>query len=637
MRRAALLAASVCLTLLPASALADGPRIVELQFTPTARSQIALWIERADGTFVQTLRLTEATALRGIGNRPGSSQMNSGFRWPYGRREGVLPVWSHRRAAAQGAFRRVIFQDRVSEGYASRTANDASQDAYFCLSFSVATTSREALDAVSCASVFNSDKGRYMTDGDVARGYGEPQQTPTAATFALGTTSPYPPRRDVTRCTDPCDDHADVAAYVDDAHAVMPDIDAVTMATPAGDTNVVVVLPIPDSWPDGDYVAWLEINVEGDYSDAWGPDEYPTPTQPMGAWDYWAQSYGYPYRGQPSVVYRVPFVVGGMGESSTFTPAGYGSLSGQGVEGGRLRPMDPSINDAPSLAAGSGADRLRYGEHPWRLRAVYLGGPTTPPPCTPEDPRPECAMPCTPGDPRPECAMPCTPGDPRPECAPACTDAMICACTMGNTPPARPAELTVEPYPDEKHSHQWARATFRVPSDDVGVSGYDVRVSTSPIVDDVSFERGVPAKTASLDSIAVQVPVGDAPGASVTFDLGGLDPSTHYYVGMRATDACGATGDLAVAEVTTSEIHFTVVSPCFVATAAYGSPMAREVGALRRLRDRHLMSNAPGRALVHAYYVVGSRAAPLLAAHETLRAGVRALLTPLVALARALE
>jgi hypothetical protein len=77
--------------------------VLELGFTPTKRAQIAVWIEREDGTFVETIALTQAVAYRGIGNRPGALQMNSGYRWPYGRREGVLPVWAHRRAAATDA------------------------------------------------------------------------------------------------------------------------------------------------------------------------------------------------------------------------------------------------------------------------------------------------------------------------------------------------------------------------------------------------------------------------------------------------------------------------------------------------------------------------------------------------------
>src|SRR5262245_6095852 len=77
-------------------------RAIILSFTPTERAQIALWIESADGTFLSTVGLTQAVSVRGIGNRPGAAQMNSGYHWPYGRREGVLPIWAHRRMSAPG-------------------------------------------------------------------------------------------------------------------------------------------------------------------------------------------------------------------------------------------------------------------------------------------------------------------------------------------------------------------------------------------------------------------------------------------------------------------------------------------------------------------------------------------------------
>jgi hypothetical protein len=194
---------AVALSFFDAShARADAPRAsLELGFTPTDRAQIVVWVERDDGLFMGTLALTHAVAVAGIGNRPGALQMNSGYRWPYGRREGVLPVWAHRRAAAPGAkqFHRVIFQNRTSEGAASRTTTllDQSVDDYYCLSFTLDTTNRDALDAVTCASVFSSDKGRYLTDADVLAGYVEPEQTEKGfgTTRALHVESLYPPRR----------------------------------------------------------------------------------------------------------------------------------------------------------------------------------------------------------------------------------------------------------------------------------------------------------------------------------------------------------------------------------------------------------------------------------------------------------
>src|SRR6195952_2445027 len=80
------------------SAQAQG--VLTFKYTPAPRAQVAIWIEDANGQYLATVALTDAVGYRGIGNRPGSSDMNSGYRWPYGRREGVLPIWAHRRAAA---------------------------------------------------------------------------------------------------------------------------------------------------------------------------------------------------------------------------------------------------------------------------------------------------------------------------------------------------------------------------------------------------------------------------------------------------------------------------------------------------------------------------------------------------------
>ncbi|MBJ6723486.1 MXAN_6640 family putative metalloprotease [Geomesophilobacter sediminis] len=69
---------------------------------------------------------------------------------------------------------------------------------------------------------------------------------------------------------------------------------------------------------------------------------------------------------------------------------------------------------------------------------------------------------------------------------------------------------------------------------------------------------------------------------------------------------------------------------CFIATAAYGSYLHPKVAELRQFRDRYLMTNAPGRAFVAAYYAVSPPIAKVIAGHEWMRAAVRVLLTPLV-------
>jgi hypothetical protein len=645
---------AIWLVALGSGAAQEGDRLLEFHFTPTKRAQIAIWIENADGVFLETVVLTSSVALRGVGNRPAALQMNSGFRWPYGRREGILPVWGHRRANSPGAelFPMVIFQDRVSEGFATRTTVDASPDSYFCLSFDQTTTTREALDAVTCASVFNSDKGRFVTDDDVRNGYAEPfvGSSGFESMRPLGAGSIYPPRRDVEGLGQY--DHADVGRFVEQARSVMPNIDAVTMATPAGEVPRTIQYTAPQAWEDGEYTAWIEVNVEGDYNATFNDETYPTPISEM--WDVWAQTYGYPYRGQPSVVYAVPFSLGPLiAEYETSEPAGYASLHG---DSGEIFTMDSSITDDPDNAPGSGADRLRRDEAGARFKVFVLATSI----CNQPDPPDPCGQDCTDNA---ECGM-----------GFICADDGTCVglCDVE----AQPSEITdfvLENHPNSKWSHVVGRMRFTVPQSARPLRQYKVlasKILVNSVVTEDAHALEITSAGKPIQGDGLHIPVDSecsgevapealcAPylanedgecenGVDIDGDGDCLDPGdviivntafdaheTDYEVEITAIDLCQGQSDPVAAGLKTTSIDFTTVPPCFIATAAYGSPLADEIWALRRFRDRYLMTNPAGRAFVDAYYSVGPHAADIIVEHPWMRTTTRVLLTPLVAFAR---
>ena len=76
-----------------------------------------------------------------------------------------------------------------------------------------------------------------------------------------------------------------------------------------------------------------------------------------------------------------------------------------------------------------------------------------------------------------------------------------------------------------------------------------------------------------------------------------------------------------------------VIPSCFIATAAWGTPLAEEVEVLSRLRDEHLLTNELGQRLVAFYYRHSPALTEFISEREGVRRVVRIALWPLVRMA----
>ena len=111
-----------------------------------------------------------------------------------------------------------------------------------------------------------------------------------------------------------------------------------------------------------------------------------------------------------------------------------------------------------------------------------------------------------------------------------------------------------------------------------------------------------------------------------TFDIQAKDNTAAEGVTITASDG-SATG---------ASSAYTIENfRCFIATAAYGTPMAGEIQILRDFRDKYLVTNPPGRLFVSVYYRISPPVARFIADHDSLRTGIRLGLAPVLWLASA--
>jgi hypothetical protein len=120
-------------------------------------------------------------------------------------------------------------------------------------------------------------------------------------------------------------------------------------------------------------------------------------------------------------------------------------------------------------------------------------------------------------------------------------------------------------------------------------------------------------------------------------------PNSGYRFSNWSGDASGTSNPITITMNSDKSIkaNFSAIPPseeagkkggCFIATAAYGSPLHLHLDILRDFRDKYLMPSELGRSLVNLYYKYSPFFADLIAKNKALKVTVQINLLPFVAL-----
>jgi hypothetical protein len=151
------------------------------------------------------------------------------------------------------------------------------------------------------------------------------------------------------------------------------------------------------------------------------------------------------------------------------------------------------------------------------------------------------------------------------------------------------------------------------------VERYLVRVWEGADSSAAAFDSGTPAEP--LTPLAA--------GGALSVHIADLKGERPYTVGVKPLGRC-VDGEISYVHFTTAERKFSQLSGCFIATAAYGSPQAAGVSALRRARDAARRATPFAAATVAVYERSSPPLADLLRGTPVGRALVRQALAPLV-------